>query len=929
MSNQPRENWHTMSASDVAKRLKTDVNRGLEPKICRSRLRRIGRNELFLPERGRLSSCFRALFGDPSLLVLLFLCFVALAFRRYEAAWTVLTVLMASLCVSLVAYYKSMRIKETMSSYSVPRVRVVRGGKLMVTDAANIVPGDLLLLQRGDIVPADVRLVGQSEDFGVLTFVFEAGGDEKYVPATKNATLTYDNYYDIPVYDRMNMMYAGTIVHTGHARAIVTETGADTYIATQAGEHCLATRTGDPGFTAPIRRQMNRHGLLLTALLLPVTLIAILTGLGRVSVFDILLILLALVVSAMSEQVVAMGHLICACGVIRASVGTPRENSAMIKNYRAIDAMGHIDELFLFDKTALSDGKFHPYAVYADGAMCSGDKLKNDAVEALFELACFYDMALRESGDWSLRSEYGKMSQGVRELGEFLRADFAALRIRLQSSAIRRKTAFGPCVELTLRRTREGRNNGSFALLCTTDVGVLTQCNCYRKNDELLSLREEGRQTLAEIFRHLHDQGTHVVILVRYEGDAVIFEGMIAYREAYHKNPIQLRKRLENTHMRLSLFLPEESAYQLSCLSAAGWVTSEEDVSRASDGNPLSGEFEKKRVFLGYPEEEIVALMTAYRQAGKVTACLGLRHGEAPMMSPADVCISCESGSYRTDASVKSEIEVVTEADGSEDQCDQTVRYNADVLIRRATRNGGGLAGILNMVYTARSVSFRMMLAAQYLVITQALRLTVVVLPLLFGAMPLSPMFALISGLWVDLGYILVCAFHHCNADVLDEVPDYRTFFAAPLRARPDWGVAAVACGIVLLVIGKILAACGIAPYDGRQQMYMMLSIFFAQTTLLFCLLRTAGAFSRRLSAHLSSLTIFAVTFLSVALVVLIPPLAGAFGGKWSLACFALSLLSPAFLVGGYFLSRRYRLPVRKKLRRLLRRLCKRIGNIR
>ncbi|MBO7342223.1 MAG: cation-transporting P-type ATPase, partial [Clostridia bacterium] len=309
---QPMELWHTLSVDEVEARLKTNVQEGLSPKIARRRLERFGRNELFLPEPRSLKTCILRILSDTSLLVLAFICLIALFFGRFATSLTVLFVLAVSCTVSGAAYLKTNRIKEAMSSYSAPRVRVLRGGQVLLCDAASVVPGDVLLLREGDVVPCDARLVSSSSDFCVLTYVCDERGKVSYYPSPKDASVVYDRQDAEAALERANMVFAAAVVHQGEARAIVTETGEATLIGSEQGPHPLAMPVGDPGYLTPMRKYMNRYSLIMCDLILPVTIIGIFAGKGSVDLLDVFLLTLSLVVSSMSEQLLMMGRIVCA-----------------------------------------------------------------------------------------------------------------------------------------------------------------------------------------------------------------------------------------------------------------------------------------------------------------------------------------------------------------------------------------------------------------------------------------------------------------------------------------------------------------------------------------------------------------------------------------------------------------------------------------
>jgi hypothetical protein len=139
-------------------------------------------------------------------------------------------------------------------------------------------------------------------------------------------------------------------------------------------------------------------------------------------------------------------------------------------------------------------------------------------------------------------------------------------------------------------------------------------------------------------------------------------------------------------------------------------------------------------------------------------------------------------------------------------------------------------------------------------------------------------------------------------------VPDHDRFFKFPLRSRPDWVVATIICGLFTVLSAWILKGIGVAPQNGGLSLFVFLSLLSAQTCLLLCLLRTAGSFGKRLRSHISAVLILLVLLAMMALIILIPPMAKWFGATGMSAVLVIvSLLSPLYLLGSYFLSMSYR----------------------
>ena len=904
MVHRTREPWHAMKPGEVEKSLRTNIERGLSHKVCRTRLERFGKNGLFTPVPRTVQGCIRKILTEPSLLVLAVVCLVALFFARWATALTVLFVLAVGCAVSIVAYVKTSRIKESISERCAPRVRVLRGGNETFCNASDVVPGDVLLLEKGDVVPCDARLVDSTSDFCVLTYIWDEDGKSSYVATHKNAAEIYDATSHEPPLKRVNMVYAAAVVHRGSARAIVTETGEDTYIAAFLGSHPLAMQVGEPTYLGPMRKYMNRYSLVMCALVLPVTLIGILAGRGRLDILDVLLLMLSLVASTMSEQVISLGRIICATSIVRASLGSKQEDAALIKNYHSIDELSRMDELLLYGRSAVSDGKLHPYAAYTAEGLQLGQDVHSDAVRDLYEMLYFYEHCSEREEFADRFVDDPAWRDGIHELGDELGFDHVSADIR--TVVLRPLEYSSAWVEVVLR---QGLNEPDrhFRIHRCEQPEPLLQCNARRLGDRTVPLDTEQCKMLFDIFCRLKNQGTEVRAYIREEGGLAVFEGILSFREAFAPDIPEMLRQMEKNHVRVSLFLPEEGQYHLNYLIASGWIDSGKDAVSASKlraaGKKISDVFDKKRVFFGFSEDEVAEQIAVSRTAGKTVACFGIGHRASPMSLPADISIGCEMPEDATSPCAS-------------DEYNAAVNRHADVLIRRAGPGGGGLAGIACAISTARSIHFRMMLAMQYLLVAQLLRVTMVVLPMLFGYAMISPALLLISGVWVDLAYVLICAFHHCSPDVLREAPDYHRFFKAPLRARPDWLCATLVCGFFTVLSAWVLMGTATTPVGEGLEIYMFLSLLLAQTCLLVCLLRSTGVPSARWRSYVSSLLVIGALMCLILPILLIPPVGAWFGGRGlSLLTLLLSLLSPLFLIGCYFLSMTYR----KKIRRMFR----------
>ena len=901
--------WHAMKIEELEQRLKTDRSRGLGLKISRSRLERLGRNELFHPEPVSTGACIKTIFSDTSLLLLLLICVIALCFSRWNAVIAVLIVLCVSTTVTVIAYQKTQRIRETMAGLSAPRVHIIRAGQHLLAESTSIVPGDLLILRDGDVIPCDARIVSATDLFVKVLY---CGTDRslQYTTTSKRAC-TLDPIDDgtLPPL-RENMLTAGSVILEGRAVAFAVATGEDTYLAAFRGPHALSCEVGEVPSVLKMKCYVSRYSLGMCALLLPITLIGLLSGGGELQIFDVFFLALSLGVASMSEQLMVMGRIVAACGLVRAALKQPQEKAAIIKNYASLEQLGHMSELFVYDTIAATDAKMHPHAVYTSDDIYHSGRWSSEIVTRFFTTVYLYEKAMRtQVGLLSVSSEefppLVAMLHGIKELQEKISFDPVALDIRTLSLTPSTKHTGG--VDVTLR----SRDNApeQRCILCGTDDLLLERCEAKTVGGETVALDENAKALLQGIYRKFHAQGSRTLLFASVQNETVVFEGMIVFKQAYDPDLIENLEQLQRSGVRTTLFLSNEDAYDIQQLLHSGWIRKASEVSYASrireNGESLTDVFERSRVIAGLTDREVESLIDDCHHKKRTVSTLSLRWRDA-LEHRADLRICCEDCVFRSD--VVTERKPVPLENGAQ-RCNRrsntAALREADILVRRCTESGGTLDGVINALYTARAIRKNMVLVLQYLIFTQFLRMTVVLLPLLFGVAAQSAALRVFGGLIIDLGYILILAFHRYDAAELQTVQQDRGYFHSPIKKRPAWICASIATGVLITVLGAILRGCGVAPSGAGYEVFVFLSLAITQTMVILFFLQSSSPAS---SSRFSRITVGTVLFLVLGLVLVVSALPGPAalfgcpGFSWKILLF--SLLSIPFFIGSLLLSR-------------------------
>jgi Ca2+-transporting ATPase len=326
---------YRQSIDELITALASDSNRGLTDDDARARLERDGPNEL--PAETPVAPWRRFLAQFQDVLVILLLVATAIsaglwvverdAALPYEAI-AIFAVVLLNAAMGYVQESRAEAAVAALRAMSAADATVVRGGERRSVPAAAIVAGDIILVEEGDTIPADARLIDSA---GLQTA--EAALTGESLPVTKD-TAPIDG--DVPLGDRENMIFSGTAATYGHGRGIVTGTGPRTEMGRIAG---LLKETPDE--PTPLQRELDRTGKVLgfVVMVIAVVMIATIVLVEEVrsagALFDVLILGVALAVAAVPEGLPAVVTAVLSIGVQRMA-----RRNAIIRHLAAVETLG-------------------------------------------------------------------------------------------------------------------------------------------------------------------------------------------------------------------------------------------------------------------------------------------------------------------------------------------------------------------------------------------------------------------------------------------------------------------------------------------------------------------------------------------------------------------------------------------------------------
>lgn len=312
---------------ELARAFETDLERGLSAKEAQQRLTRYGKNELLIQKRSNWILFFKQ-FNNSIIYILALTACVTLILKHYPDAIVISAVIIVNAFIGFFQEISADNALDKIKELLVSRSYVVRSGRRELLAAQQIVPGDLVSLEAGDAVPADLRLVSADN-----LKIQEANLTGESEPLTKiEEPLSGKN---VPLAERANMAFASTAVTSGTGMGVVVATGMDTQIGQIQRD--VATVKTRP---TPLMHNLNRLGLTLSLAIVALAVLLFALGfyLEIYSLPTLLISIITLIVGSMPEGMPASVSVVLAMGTRKLT-----QKNAIVKTLPAVETLGAVD----------------------------------------------------------------------------------------------------------------------------------------------------------------------------------------------------------------------------------------------------------------------------------------------------------------------------------------------------------------------------------------------------------------------------------------------------------------------------------------------------------------------------------------------------------------------------------------------------------
>ena len=347
---------------------------GLSDAQAAQRLERYGKNALADGKKKTGVQVFFEQFKDLLVVILMVAALVSLVSGEGESTVVIFAVLLLNAVLGTVQHFKAEKSLESLKAMSAPSAKVLRDGVRTVIPSAQVVPGDIVELEAGDMVVADGRIL---ENFSLKVNESSLTGESEGVEKTADVI----EAVQVALGDQKNMVFSGSLVTYGRATVLVTGTGMDTELGKIAA---LMNQTQQR--KTPLQQSLDSFSAKLAMVIMAICAVVFALSIFRtgMGILDSLMFAVALAVAAIPEALSSIVTIVLAMGTQKMA----RQN-AIMKDLKAVESLGAVS-VICSDKTGtLTQNKMTPQKIYADGALLAEPELNlaNDVQRLLLKAA--------------------------------------------------------------------------------------------------------------------------------------------------------------------------------------------------------------------------------------------------------------------------------------------------------------------------------------------------------------------------------------------------------------------------------------------------------------------------------------------------------------------------------------------------------------
>ena len=631
--------WHTMSKEEIARKLNTNTKNGINENEAKKRLNIYGENILKEKKKESFLKKFIKQFNDFMIITLIIAAIISciLSFLNqsndYLDSIIIVVIVVFNALIGLIQENKAEKSIEALKKLSSPTTKVKRNSKIITIDSKDLVPGDIIILETGALVPADCYLY---EAYNLK--VEESALTGETVPVLKEANIKLKE--KIAIGDIKNMVFSSTIITNGHAEAIVVDTGMNTKVGKIAD-----MIISDSAPSTPLQKRLSNVGKILGIFSLGICfLIFIIGSFKGISIFEMFMTSVGLAVAAIPEGLPAIVTIMLSIGVTKMA----RKN-AIIRKLPAVETLGS-SKVICSDKTGtLTQNKMQIVKVYD----AKGTTQEKDT-KFILELGCMCTDSYLNSSNGKIDIDGEPTENAIVE---------AALKYKINKNDLYNKMKRVNEIPFDSNRklmtTIHKLSNGKYRIITKGAPDTLIKrCSTYYENSSVKSINHTIKDNILKFNETMAKDALRVLAISYYDTPTLPYNitsneieknltfvglvGMIDPPRVGVKEAVLTCKKAGIKTVMITgdhILTAKAIATNLGILKKDELAITGDELDKLSDRD-LRKNIMKYSVFARVSPEHKVRIVKAFQSTGAVVAMTGDGVNDAPALKIADIGVS-------------------------------------------------------------------------------------------------------------------------------------------------------------------------------------------------------------------------------------------------------------------------------------------------